>query len=100
MGTPPACNYATIFFACHEHKIIQQFKPNLLLYKRYIDDIFGIWIPTGSTTGDTLRWNEFKEAIDEFHGLKWIFSDRVKSIDYLDLTISLSPDATKIKTTL
>ena len=100
MGTPPACNYATIFFACHEHKIIRKFKPNLMLYKRYIDDIFGIWIPTGPTTEDNLRWNAFKEAIDGFHGLKWIFSDRVKSVDYLDLTISLSPDATKIKTTL
>ena len=40
MCTPPACEYATIFYAIHEDKFVQQFK-ELSIYKRYIDDMFG-----------------------------------------------------------
>ena len=98
MGTPPACNYANLFFACHEYTVIPKFRPNLLLYKRYIDDIIGIWIPTDTATEDNMRWKEFKAEITGFHGLEWIFSDRVKQVNYLDLTISITD--TKIHTTL
>jgi hypothetical protein len=46
MGTPAACAYATISFGHHENsKILPTFQPQLLYFKRYIDDIFGIWIP-------------------------------------------------------
>ena len=100
MGTPPACNYATIYFACHEHKIIRRFKSNLPLYRRYIDDIIGIWVPSGSPTEDDCRWTAFQEAIDGFHGLEWVFSPRVHTIDYLDLTISIDSSTKKIRTTL
>ena len=63
MGTPPACNYANLFFACHEYKIIPKFRPNILLYKRYINNIIGIWIPTDTQEKDDVRWKEFKSAI-------------------------------------
>ena len=44
MGTPCACNYATIVFAYYERtQILPTFKKNLLLYVRYIDDIFTVW---------------------------------------------------------
>jgi hypothetical protein len=37
MGTPVACSYATISFGHHENtKILEEFQPNLLYYKRYI----------------------------------------------------------------
>lgn len=39
MGTSPACNYANLFFACHGDSIVPKFKDNLLIYKRYINDI-------------------------------------------------------------
>ena len=44
MGTPPAPTYANLFFAIHENRILPKFKKNILLHKRYIDEIFGIWI--------------------------------------------------------
>jgi hypothetical protein len=41
MGTPAACAYATISYGQHENDIIlPRFVPQLLYYKRYIDDIF------------------------------------------------------------
>jgi hypothetical protein len=46
MGTPAACSYATISYGHHENSIIlPTYGSQLLYYKRYIDDIFGIWIP-------------------------------------------------------
>ena len=31
MGTPHGCNYATIYYACREHKIIPNYKDNILI---------------------------------------------------------------------
>jgi hypothetical protein len=46
MGTPTACSYATVSYGHHENsKVIPTYKKQLVYYKRYIDDIFGIWLP-------------------------------------------------------
>jgi hypothetical protein len=53
MGTPVACTYAMISFGQYENKdIMPELKPNLIYYKRYIDDILGIWLPTPKENGD------------------------------------------------
>ena len=77
MGTPAAHLYSTIAFGYFENcQILLNFGTNLLYYKRYVDDIFGIWIPTTpqawdnfKTTGQ-LQWN-----IEE-PSLSMIFPDR------------------------
>ncbi len=44
MGTPPAPMYATLYFGIHEKEtILRKYGRFFLLYKRYIDDVFGIW---------------------------------------------------------
>ena len=43
MGTSAACMWDTVYFAIHETQtLIPTFSSNLLFYKRFIDDIFGI----------------------------------------------------------
>ncbi len=54
MGTPPAPMYATLYFAIHELAILPHHREILRLYKRFLDDIFGIWIPT--TENDDEEW--------------------------------------------
>ena len=44
MGTPPAPPYANLFFAIHENRFVRKY-PQLACYKRFIDDIIGIWVP-------------------------------------------------------
>jgi hypothetical protein len=44
MGVLPSCCYETIYFSNYESEITKMF-PELYLYKRYIDDVFGIWMP-------------------------------------------------------
>jgi len=54
MGTPTACPYATITYGHFENsEILPRFNNNLLYYKRYIDDIFGIWIPSTDNNSDS-----------------------------------------------
>ena len=43
MGTSTACMWATIFFDVHETQtLIPTYSSNLLVYKHFIDNIFGI----------------------------------------------------------
>ena len=89
MGTNSACLHATISFGVHERrKILPTFQASLLYYKRFIDDVIGIWKP--STDGmDEQHWEQFKLAMNSWGNLKWEINDRSKKADFLDLTISI-----------
>ena len=55
MGTPPACLYATISYGVHErNKILRSYSNYLLFYRRFIDDIIGIW-----DGPDNATWKNF-----------------------------------------
>ena len=86
MGVSPSCAYATLYFAVHEQKLLKYF-PELSFYKRFIDDIIGIWIP--KSTNDDARWLLFQKEINCFGLLKWEFSKRATKINFLDLTLQL-----------
>jgi hypothetical protein len=92
MGTPPAPMYATLYFAIHEMDIIPTF-PSLWFYRRYIDDGFGIWIPNNSNHPSALtddqQWLLFQQAFNNFGQLRWTFSPRTTTADYLDLTLRI-----------
>jgi hypothetical protein len=98
MGTPPAPMYATIYFAIHEATIISEFPEISTLYKRYIDDVLGVWIPD-PTQNDNQRWLEFQERMNTFGKLRWEFSTRSREAVFLDLTISIG-DNQKLQTEL
>ena len=68
MGMPTICAYATISFSLHERLILlPNFQHNLLYYKRYIDDIFAIWVdlPTHEN-----QWSRFNDILNDFGTLK------------------------------
>ena len=44
MGAPPAPPWATIFFGIHEETVFAIFGTRLQLYRRFIDDVLGIWL--------------------------------------------------------
>jgi hypothetical protein len=47
MGTPAAPLYSILSFGHHENTaILPKFTRNLFYYKRFIDDVFGIWVDT------------------------------------------------------
>jgi hypothetical protein len=64
MGTPAACSYATITYGQYENtRILTEFNANLLYYRQYIDDIFGIWVLPKTEKETT--WKEFKKRINQ-----------------------------------
>jgi hypothetical protein len=94
MGTPCACSYATLSYAFHEiQQILTEFSNFLLILKRFIDDMFGIWID-----GPGKKWEQFKKALEGFGQLKWICSSLTDSVTFLDLTITINKQGT-IETT-
>ena len=96
MGTPPAPPYATLYYAIHEEAFLTEFQGPLFYYRRFIDDIFGIWRMVDATT-DSATWDSFKLRLNEF-GLKWEVMDRKTSVDFMDMTITI--DNNCITTTL
>jgi hypothetical protein len=89
MGAPPAPTYANIAFGTHENKILPHFRQRLAYYKRYIDDVFGIWICHPDPAVDAHLWQRFQRRLNGWHGLKWITSPRCNQVVFLDLTITL-----------
>jgi hypothetical protein len=86
MGTPTACSYTTITYGQHENvKILPHFQQNLLYFRRYIDDIFGTWIPTSSSD-----WETFKTTLNQFGSLRWIVNDLSDTVNFLDLSLSIT----------
>ena len=87
MGTSAAVMWATIYYGYHEvHTLIPNHGHNLFYFKRFIDDMFGIW--TGNATTD---WSSFCNDVDTFGVLTWDIKDQKlsSSVDFLDLTLSI-----------
>lgn len=85
MGTPAAPLYSILTFGHHENtNILNHFRSNLLFYKRYIDDIFGIWIDTPQN-----NWENFKTKLNEFGDLRWNVEDLSNTTTFLDLELSI-----------
>ena len=89
MGTPPAPPYVTIFFGIHEDDLLPEFDDILPFYRRFIDDVFGIWLCHPDPAIDAARWAAFGRSMNYFHGLEWEISERTTSLDYMDLQISI-----------
>ena len=57
MGTPPAPPYANLYYAIHEETFLDSFPGRLLFYRRFIDDIIGIWLPHPDDAINSEEWN-------------------------------------------
>ena len=92
MGAPPAPPYATAAFGTHEETLLNEFPSNLLYYRRYIDDVFAIWIPDPDPIIDCQLLLSFSQRLNDWHGLKWIVSPLSTSVVFLDLTLTIVDD--------
>jgi hypothetical protein len=93
MGTSTACTYATMYYAKHERtSILPAYGNQLPYFKRFIDDIIGIW-----TGGDSQAWTQFQSDLS-FGSLHWETSELTNSVAFLDLEISIDPDSRRLTT--
>jgi len=91
MGTPAGPPLAQISFGTHEMAIVPTFLPNLSCHHHHIDDGFCIWT-VASTSTDQEQWQHFQDQMNSFPGLTWDFSDQLKHVDFLDMTICIGDD--------
>jgi hypothetical protein len=92
MGTSCACLYATLYCALHERQtVLPQFGSSLLYFKRFIDDVIGVWI------GSDDDWKLFQTSLN-FGALKWTFTPLSQTVDFLDLTLTIDPTTRRIHT--
>jgi hypothetical protein len=88
MGTPAACSYATITFGHFENTVLlPTFKNNLLFYRHYIDDIFGVWLPP--RTNKSVTWNNFTTLLNSWGNLEWVANTPSTTTPFLDLNVTL-----------
>ena len=74
-----AVNYAFLYLALLEMVVLmQEFKTWMLFYGRFIDDGFGLW--------DTQK----EGWLNDWGDLKWTTTGHVRSLEFLDLTVSLN----------
>lgn len=90
MGKRPAPPWATIFFGIHENDFVPRWWHCLQYYKRYIDDILGIWLAHPDPETDARLWAEFQSIVGSFHGLEWSFTKRSRSgVVFMDMSLSI-----------
>ena len=92
MGAPPAPPWATIFFGIHEETVLARFGPRLQLYRRFIDDVLGIWLVDPDPVEDSRQWTSFVALMQDYYGLEWIFEEISKKVNYMYMTISIRED--------
>ena len=66
MGTPPAPPYATIYYGLHETNFLPKHNKHVIFYKRFIDDVFGIWLPHPNPQTDARLWDRFKNSMNNY----------------------------------
>jgi hypothetical protein len=92
MGTPAACAYATITYGHFENtEILPEFHLQIPFYRRYIDDILGVWIPPATQQATT--WERFKNKLNSWGNLEWTIEDPSTKTVFLDLQIELKDNS-------
>jgi hypothetical protein len=111
MGTSCAIVFANLYEGWHERVTIlprykgllplQPNQPSLELalpakplaeHKRFIDNVFGVWI------GSEAQFENFKHDLSNFGILTWDVSNLSKSVNFLDMTISIKDGQISTKT--
>ena len=94
MGTKLAPSFANIFMGWFEDNFVYTYKLQPLVWKRYINDVFMIW-----QHGDS-ELKDFIVHLNSRHNtIKFTEESSRSSINFLDITVTLTPEST-LKTTV
>ena len=99
MGTPPVPPYATVYYGIYEEKFLPKYLQRIVCYRRFIDDVIGIWCPNHNYKMDDTEWTSFNDTMNAFPGLTWELSERSNMVDFMYMTITIN-NSNKIETTL
>jgi hypothetical protein len=77
-----------IFWTIRKYRPSSRIKKNLFFYRRYIDDIFGVWIPP--KTNKLKTWNNFNTLLNNWGNLRWEVEAPSTTAHFLDLNVTLN----------
>jgi hypothetical protein len=89
MGISPAPPWATLFYALHENKMVPRWSKYVSFYKRFIDDVLGIWLCDPDPAINEEMWAAFQADMNQWYGLEWTCTTPARSCNFMDLTISI-----------
>ena len=92
MVAPPTPPWATILFGMHKEAVLAQFGDMLQLYCRFIVNILRIWLVNPNPAEYHRKWTALTLLMQDYCGIKWIFKERSKKVNILDMTISICKD--------
>ena len=64
----------------------------LQLYPRFIDDVLGIWLVDPDPAEYHRKLTAFTFLMKDYYGLEWIFEERSKTVNFMNMTISIRED--------
>jgi hypothetical protein len=86
--------YATLYYAYHERlTLLSTFSTKLLYFRRFINDIFGIWWDARDHTS----WSNFQASLP-FGSLAWETTKLSNHVVFLDLELNIDPTTRRITT--
>jgi hypothetical protein len=92
MGISPAPPWATIYYALHENEFVPRWDKNLFFYKRFIDDVLGIWLCHPDPEENARLFTSFQEDMNKWEGLIWDFTPLSTTCNFMDLKLSIQGD--------
>ena len=94
MGAKAAPPYVKLFMGCHEEIILEAFIWATLFWKRFINDIFMIFL------GTTNQFQSLQDFMNHLHPtIKFTFQHSIQQISFLDMNTHIRADC-KISVTL
>eukprot|EP00956_Cyclotella_meneghiniana_P007975 scaffold10615_cov40-Cyclotella_meneghiniana.AAC.1 len=81
--------YATIFYAIHEKVLLSKWSSRVMFYKRFIDDVIGVWLAHADPEVNKQLWEEFEADMNKWHDLEWTCETPSHSVIFMDMTITI-----------
>jgi hypothetical protein len=97
MGTSCEVTFATICYLLTEHRIRSKFGHRLTYFKRFIDNMLGIWLIDDAYSNDPTQdpgWKSFQAELNTFGRLRLTVGALLNTAIFLDFNITLGADGT------
>jgi hypothetical protein len=92
MGISLAPPWATIIYGVYEEQLITKWSEHLMFFKRFIDDILGIWLCHPDPVENDRQWKLFQANLDKWHGRAWDCTELSSTCNFMDLTLTIKSD--------
>lgn len=89
MGTSCVVNYLFLYIGLlKKRELLEDFELRMPFYAWFIDNRIGVWFT--HVPGSARVWSDFLQRINSWAPLRWTNTGHVDSLEFLDLTVSIT----------